>query len=210
MIQPIFSDIQPILSDTEPIFSRYSAAEPKNSTSIIDRERYSGRYLPTSASMLDADTWQLDRRCRMKSSAVRTARTMRRSAAPSLVARSAGRRGARRVERDECARRARRPRRGDEVDGRGDGDEVAERRRVRRARRDRALRRRRDEVLAGMLAHLGATPTRSAPDARAISRTISDAAENALPRGARGENARRARALTASGRPTSDHARASY
>lgn len=97
MIQPIFSDIQPILSDTEPIFSRYSAAEPKNSTSIIDRERYSGRYLPTSASMLDADTWQLDRRCRMKSSAVRTARTMRRSAAkkaafaPSLVARSAWR-----------------------------------------------------------------------------------------------------------------------
>ena len=78
MIQPIFSDIQPILSDTEPIFSRYSAAEPKTSTSIIDRERYSGRYLPTSASMLDADTC----RCRMKSatsSAVRTARTMRRA-----------------------------------------------------------------------------------------------------------------------------------
>lgn len=73
-------------------------------------------------------------------------------AAPSLVARSAGRRGARRVERDGCARRARRPLRGAEVDGRSDGDDVAERRRVRRARRDRALRRRRDEVLAGMLA----------------------------------------------------------
>ena len=57
---------------------------------------------------------------------------------------------------------------------------------------------------------LGATPTRSAPDARAISRTISDAAEHALPRGARGENARRARALTASRRPTSDRARVSY
>ena len=124
-------------------------------------------------------------------------------AAPSLVARSAGRRGARRVERDGCARRARRPLRDAEVDVRSDGDDVAERRRVRRARRDRALRRRRDEVLAGMLARLGATPTRSAPVARAISRTISDAAEHALPRGARGENARRARALTASGRPTS-------
>ena len=135
---------------------------------------------------------------RMKSatsSAVRTARTMRRSAAPSLVARSAGRRGARRVERDGCARRARRPRRGDEVDGRGDGDDVAVRRRVRRARRDRALRRRRDEVLASMLARLGATPTRSAPDARAISRTISDAAEHGTPaRSARRERAESARA----------------
>jgi hypothetical protein len=50
---------------------------------------------------------------------------------------------------------------------------------------------------------LGATPSRSGLDPRATVRTISDAAEHALPRGARGENARRARALTASGRPTS-------